>query len=142
MAAQAQLRPERKKIRRKRRKRPGDPKYTTPINGNLHWQPNKRLRELGFRNVACGPDGPEARAIAEDMNRRAIVQRAIDDALGAVMAAPRGGSYLMLGAWSHANAAELQRSEFEKFESQTVPRQPPVRIQTPPPANWLKWLLG
>jgi hypothetical protein len=70
MAQVHQLRPlpPRKRIRRKR-KRSGDPKFYSVIGRNGHWQPGKRGRDLGFGNVACGPDGPKAVAIAENMNR-------------------------------------------------------------------------
>jgi hypothetical protein len=53
--------------------RPTRPRYYSVIGGRGHRRPGKRLRALGFRNVACGDDSPEARAIAEAMNRQANV---------------------------------------------------------------------
>ena len=35
-----------------------------------YWQPGAGARALGFRYVACGPDGREARAKARELNRQ------------------------------------------------------------------------
>jgi hypothetical protein len=35
----------------------------------LHWQPPKEARARGHKNVACGPDGRRARAMAERCSR-------------------------------------------------------------------------
>jgi hypothetical protein len=72
-----------------------------PYKWQLDWQPNKRLRELGFRNAACGPDGPEARAIAEEWNREATASRLSADTARAVMdAGTQSAMYTMLWDWS------------------------------------------
>jgi hypothetical protein len=110
------------------------PRYYCVIGGNGHWQPNKRLRDLGFRNKACGPDGPEARAIAEEMNGRATAARLTEDAARAVADAGSSSAvYEMLDAFTEVNAKHLHRQQSEKFEPQTVEYRSPVRIQTRPP---------
>lgn len=43
--------------------------YTVRRNGRGYWQPTPGMRALGFKPVACGPDGPAAWAIAEELNR-------------------------------------------------------------------------
>lgn len=40
------------------------PYYWVDRWGNGYWTPKKHMREAGFANVACGKDGPQARAIA------------------------------------------------------------------------------
>ena len=35
-----------------------------------YWQPTKAMRAVGFSQVACGPHGPGAWALAEEWNRR------------------------------------------------------------------------
>ena len=42
------------------------PYYTVRRNGRGFWEPTKHMRALGFRSVPCGPDGPDAWAIAEE----------------------------------------------------------------------------
>ncbi|MBB4042059.1 hypothetical protein GGR34_003744 [Microvirga flocculans] len=44
--------------------------YYVVIRGNGFWQPTARMKALGFHNVPCGPDGPEARKVAEEWNDR------------------------------------------------------------------------
>jgi hypothetical protein len=39
-------------------------------NPRLYWQPPKEARAVGYRGVACGPDGRRARAKAERYNRK------------------------------------------------------------------------
>ena len=39
--------------------------YQVRRNGRGFWEPTPRMRALGFRSVPCGPDGPDAWAIAE-----------------------------------------------------------------------------
>jgi hypothetical protein len=46
------------------------PYYTVRRNGRGFWEPRPHMRGLGFRSVSCGPDGPEAWAVAEEWNRR------------------------------------------------------------------------
>jgi hypothetical protein len=46
------------------------PYYTVRRNGRGFWEPRPHMRELGFYSVACGPDSPEARRIAEQWNQR------------------------------------------------------------------------
>lgn len=43
-------------------------RYYSVIKGRGYWQPTPAMRALGFRPVACGPDGPSAWAKAEEMN--------------------------------------------------------------------------
>jgi hypothetical protein len=136
--------------------RPTRPRYYSVIGGRGYWQPGKRLRALGFCNVACGDDSPEARAIAEAMNRRATAARLTADAARAVADASSSSAvYDMLGAFTEVNAEHLYRMQSEKFELQTVeywppvPTQserfetqileygPPVRLQTRPPLSSL-----
>jgi hypothetical protein len=118
------------------RSRPRRPRYySVTRSGNGHWQPNKRLRELGFRNQACGPDGPEARAIAEAMNRQATAARLTADAARAVADASSSSAvYGMLCAFTDVNAEHLYRKQSEKFEPQTVEYRLPVRLQTRSPS--------
>ena len=47
-----------------------DVRYYTVKRGRGFWQPNKKMKVLGFGQVPCGPDGPGAWAIAEEWNRR------------------------------------------------------------------------
>jgi hypothetical protein len=144
---QPRARPRRKQIWRKRR--PGDPPhYSVTVGGEGHWQPSKTLRSLGFSNKACGSDGPEARAIAENMNRVAGATRAAVDAAQASMdvahSYPRAiYPYAMLRCWSTGNAARLQhlqhlqRREFEESlklqTDQTHQLRSAMRLQTRPP---------
>jgi hypothetical protein len=46
------------------------PNYQVRRNGRGFWEPTPRMRELGFRSVPCGPDGPEAWAIAQQWQDR------------------------------------------------------------------------
>jgi hypothetical protein len=45
------------------------PYYTVRRNGRGFWEPRPHMRALGFYSVPCGPDGPEARKIAELWNQ-------------------------------------------------------------------------
>ena len=49
--------------------------YRVQRNGRGFWKPKPHMRALGFYNVPCGPDGPEAWAIAEQWNRRWLAVR-------------------------------------------------------------------
>jgi len=49
--------------------------YRVQRNGRGFWKPTRRMRALGFYNVPCGPDGPDAWAIAEEWNRRWLAVR-------------------------------------------------------------------
>ena len=44
--------------------------YTPRRNNRGFWEPPKWARDIGFSSVACGPDGPDAWAIAEKWNER------------------------------------------------------------------------
>lgn len=44
--------------------------YYVVRNGNGYWQSKPAMRLLGFQSTPCGPDGPEAWAKAEDLNRK------------------------------------------------------------------------
>jgi hypothetical protein len=84
------------------------------------------------------------------MNRQATAARLTADAAQAVADASSSSAvYGMLGAFTEVNARQLHRTQFEKFEGQTVeyrpleksePQtveyEPPVCLQTrPPPAS-------
>lgn len=43
-------------------------RYYCVRKGRGYWQPTREMRALGFRPLACGPDGPSAWAKAEEMN--------------------------------------------------------------------------
>lgn len=45
-------------------------RYYVVRHGRGYWQPNKAMREAGFRLVRCGADGPEARRIAMEWSSR------------------------------------------------------------------------
>lgn len=42
--------------------------YYSVRNGRGYWQPKTNMRALGFKNVACGPDGPAAWVVAQRLN--------------------------------------------------------------------------
>jgi hypothetical protein len=44
--------------------------YCVKRGGRGFWTPTKKMRAVGFASVPCGPDGPEAWAIAEEWERR------------------------------------------------------------------------
>jgi hypothetical protein len=44
------------------------PRYYVVKRAHAYWQPPAKMRALGYRSVACGTDGTDARAIAEDWN--------------------------------------------------------------------------
>jgi hypothetical protein len=44
--------------------------YYAVRNGRGYWQPKPAMRRLGFEPTACGPDGPDAWAIAEALNAK------------------------------------------------------------------------
>jgi hypothetical protein len=46
------------------------PYYTVRRNGRGFWEPRPHMRVLGFYNVPCGKDGPDAWAIAHQWNAR------------------------------------------------------------------------
>ena len=46
------------------------PYYSVRRNGRGFWEPRPHMRALGFYNMPCGADGPDAWAIAEAWNRR------------------------------------------------------------------------
>jgi hypothetical protein len=46
------------------------PYYWVDDWGNGYWSPKKHMRELGFENVACGKDGPDAWAIGKKWAKR------------------------------------------------------------------------
>ena len=45
--------------------------YYVVVGGRGYWRPSKKLRQLGFKDVTCGLDGPDAWEIAISWNRRA-----------------------------------------------------------------------
>ena len=44
--------------------------YSVKRNGRGFWQPTPTMRLHGFASIPCGPDGPDAWAIAEAWNAR------------------------------------------------------------------------
>jgi hypothetical protein len=46
------------------------PNYQVRRNGRGFWEPTRRMRELGFRNIACSPDGPDAWTLARQWQAR------------------------------------------------------------------------
>lgn len=44
--------------------------YYVIIKGRGYWQPTRKMRDLGFQIVRCGPDGPAAWKVAADWNAR------------------------------------------------------------------------
>lgn len=44
--------------------------YYVVIGGRGYWRPSKKLRKLGFNDITCGIDGPDAWAMAISWNRR------------------------------------------------------------------------
>lgn len=49
--------------------------YYVVIKGHGYWRPTKRMRDLGWKMIRCGPDGVQARAIAVEWNERWQAQR-------------------------------------------------------------------
>lgn len=61
--------------------------YYAVIKGRGYWQPTPKMRALGFHMVSCGPDGPDAWAIAEGWARKwAAVRIGREEAPVAVVA--------------------------------------------------------
>jgi hypothetical protein len=44
--------------------------YYVVVKGRGYWRPHPRMRALGFQIVRCGPDGPDAWAVAAEWNER------------------------------------------------------------------------
>jgi len=44
--------------------------YYVVAKGRGYWRPHPRMRVFGFQIVRCGADGPDARAIADEWNKR------------------------------------------------------------------------
>jgi hypothetical protein len=44
--------------------------YYTVVAGRGYWRPTRKMRAGGFQIVRCGPDGPEAWALATEWNKR------------------------------------------------------------------------
>ena len=44
--------------------------YYVVLKGRGYWRPTPRMKQLGFSDVRCGPDGPAARMLAETWNAR------------------------------------------------------------------------
>ena len=45
--------------------------YYVVIGGRGYWRPSKKLRAIGFKDITCGVDGPDAWETAIGWNRRA-----------------------------------------------------------------------
>lgn len=72
------------------------PKYESAYQGKhfvaksalaTFWQPTKKMRELGFQSVPCGPDGPKAWEIADTWERRWQLARRGDSPSPALVSA-------------------------------------------------------
>jgi hypothetical protein len=46
------------------------PNYFERRNSRGFWEPTRKMRQLGFFSVACGPDGPDAWSIARQWDER------------------------------------------------------------------------
>ena len=68
--------------------------YTPRRNNRGFWEPPKWAREIGFSSIACGPDGPDAWAIAEKWNEKLDAAR-LDPTEGERLKAVHGS----LGHW-------------------------------------------
>ena len=44
--------------------------YRVKRNGRGFWEPTVKMQTLGFVSISCGPDGPDAWAIAEEWECR------------------------------------------------------------------------
>ena len=44
--------------------------YYVVAKGRGYWRPHPRMRAFGFQMIRCGPDGPDAWAIAAEWNKR------------------------------------------------------------------------
>ena len=44
--------------------------YYAVRKGRGYWLPSPRMKTLGFTNIRCGPDGPQAWTIAQQWNER------------------------------------------------------------------------
>lgn len=94
------------------------PAYARLKRGNLHWEPPAWAREMGFQNVALGRDGHEARARAEDWNKKLEDARKTRGAEQRTMPYPQGS----LGHWwltwktlpSYLRKGAGTRAEFEE----------------------------
>jgi hypothetical protein len=92
------------------------------------------MKALGFYLVKCGPDGPEARELAEEWNKR------WDKVRAQTMTQSREELYLQLRAWTW-NLSETLASEFNGLViprdlTRCLPRQPHER----PRSHWLSWV--
>lgn len=45
-------------------------RYYRVIKGHGYWCPSPKMKSLGFAVVRCGPDGPDAHAVAAEWNER------------------------------------------------------------------------
>lgn len=91
--------------------------YYVVINGRGFWQPKPRMREAGFKPVACGPDGPEAWRKAADCLARwkeyaATKQRPIIPHVPAGSLAEAFQRYRGTAEWS--GKAPRTREEWER----------------------------
>jgi hypothetical protein len=82
------------------------PYYSLRRNGRGFWEPRPHMRALGFRSVPCGPDGPEAWAIAEEWYRRWL--------------AVRTGEALSPAAASAANLSPAQAEELTAYPPHSI----------------------
>jgi hypothetical protein len=90
-------------------------RYYVIKKGRGYWQPTPAMKAVGFRMVRCGPDGPQARAIAIDWSARWDAHRR-GEAAGADAARVQPGSlaeafarYRTTGQWNQRKAESTRK---------------------------------
>jgi len=121
-------------------------RYYCVRKGRGYWQPTSVMRALGFRPVACGPDGPAAWARAEELNgiwdaRAAPAFTAAD--IPQRPAWPAGSigeafdTYRATNEW--AKKALRTREDWErgwKYIAPVFGRFPPAFVDMPSVSDW------
>lgn len=102
--------------------------YYVVIKGRGYWRPSAKAKVLGFREVRCGPDGPEAWAVAKEWADRwervrsgreespaaRTVDKATPETAEAAIVYPRGslgeafGRYRRTDQWTNVKAARTR----------------------------------
>jgi len=98
--------------------------YYVVRNGRGYWQPKSEMKRLGFVNVACGNDGPDAWRVAEKLNLKWLEFKAEDEKF--VSISPKRGSlhesfkrYQATNEWR--KKAPRTREEWERAWSRIEP---------------------
>lgn len=121
-------------------------RYYSVIKGRGYWQPTAAMRAVGFRPVACGPDGPSAWQKAESLNaawdKRASQPQAPTVA-PTIVTWPRGSIgeafdlYRSTNEW--AKKAPRTREDWErawKYIGSTFGRVTPLSVTMPAISLW------